>query len=420
MEAIVGIALVSMIVVSLYSALSGTMNNVNQAKLRIGAVAIANEKMEILRNLDYGQIGTIGGAVDGPIPQEETVNKNGRTYEVTTDIRYVDDAFDGFFPEDAFNTDYKKAQVTVTMPDNGEAIRLFSVFAPRGRTLSINVVNSHSDFVPDATVELTDLDDNPDVNTTAQTDASGNLTLSGVPSQYYRINVSKEGYESSRTYPNPPDSPFTPIVSDLNLIADHLNTKMFIIDEAADLTLKAVNLADESGMAGIEFEVIGGKKIGIDPDTYKVDTTATSDENGEAIFNSTSSAQYEIMNIASLSNSDYKFLSMTEENPFNLDPAETKEVLFIFADKNKDSLVVSVKDSVTSDPLEGAGVRLTGEDFDETATSSANGLVYFPSIAETMNPGDYHFEVTKAGYDSESGEVSISNLIEKEVVLTAQ
>lgn len=427
MEAIIGVALVSMVVMSLYSALGGTISNVNEAKVRLGGVAIANEKMEVIRNLSYDQIGTVGGVVSGPLYQEETVEKNGRVYQVETEIRYIDDDFDGFFPDDLVNTDYKKAQVSVTLPDNSETVELFSIFVPNGietneggGTLSVNVLNSGSDPVAGATVELVDLDNDPDIDNVSYADASGNLILPGVPSQNYRITVSKSGYETSRTYPNPPEGSFTPIINDLNLIEGNLNTKNFIIDEAGDLTLEAVNLADETGISGVDFDLIGGKQIGFDPDTYILESTETTDSNGEVILNNASPGEYQITNMDSLSTDQYLYLGSSESIPFNLDSLETKIITFLFADKSVDSIAFNIIDGSESLPLEGASVHLAGEEFDETVVTGSSGIAFFPSVAESMNAGDYSYSVTKDGYSSGNGIVNISNLVQEEVTINPQ
>lgn len=66
-------------------------------KFKITATSLANQKIEIIRNLSYSNIGTLGGIPAGTIPQSELVNRNGYDFTVSTEIIYIDDPFDGTF-----------------------------------------------------------------------------------------------------------------------------------------------------------------------------------------------------------------------------------------------------------------------------------------------------------------------------------
>lgn len=71
------------------------MRTSRDAERRIAAVALANERMERVRNLPYAQVGTVGGVPSGAIAQSEDVVREGVTYSILVDVRYVDDDFDG-------------------------------------------------------------------------------------------------------------------------------------------------------------------------------------------------------------------------------------------------------------------------------------------------------------------------------------
>ena len=76
-EAMVFLFIFSVTVVTFYRTFASGTKAISNVKSRIVATALANEKMEIVRNLDYEAVGTDGGAPAGSIPQEETVTKNG-------------------------------------------------------------------------------------------------------------------------------------------------------------------------------------------------------------------------------------------------------------------------------------------------------------------------------------------------------
>jgi 5-hydroxyisourate hydrolase-like protein (transthyretin family) len=423
-EALVGIALVSLVVMTIYATIAGVMRNIGEAKHRTEATALANEKMEIIRNIPYSQIGTVGGIVSGPLVADEDVTKNNFTYRVVTDIRYVDDDFDGRFPEDVVSNDYKQAQIVVEWQDardQTKSVEFFSDFVPHGLetnegggVLSINTINSLGEVVPNVTVRLESIEDEPAIDTTVNTDDVGGLILSGTPSQTYQVTLTKTGYATERTYSQ---GSYIPSNGNIFVVEGELNTKTFIIDESGDLTIKAVDIADDSGIEGVEFELEGGRQIGSDPDTYNVTGTETTNSDGEINLSNTSPGSYSINNLEALGTSDFEYLDTDEDIPIQLSAGEEKEANFLFAEKNINSLVVAVTDGETESPVEGAEVHLVGEDFDQTTNTGASGRIYFSGEETEMNTGDYQLSVTISGYQSYSEAISISDLTKEEIEL---
>lgn len=428
MEALIGIGLVSVIVLSVYSSLTGAMSNVNESRMRTGALALANEKIEIIRNLPYSQIGTVDGIIGGPILQYEEVQKNNYIYSVNTEVRYLDDATDGVFPDDLINTDYKQVFIEVGWGNEGKNIALSSVFVPEGMeadvgggTLSVNVLDSSGTPVSAVSIEIQSLDDNPPINYHTGTDDLGNLILPGVPAQNYRLYLSKNDYENVRTYPNPPGSSFTPLDPDINIVENFLNTKTFFMDRTADLILEAVDIATDSGIEGVDFEIVGGKKIGIDPDTFNINQTKTTDSSGNASFSDVSPGSYQIVNLDSLDTSEYAFVGTEEKLPVEISSGEEKTIKFLFADKNTDSLVVSVKDAMTDEALAGASVHLEKDLFSQTIITGDEGVAFFPQSPEILLPGNYSLDVSLEGYSSyDDDSVEINDLVKKSVELTPE
>jgi hypothetical protein len=177
METLIGIGLVSVIVMTVYSSLIGAMNNATESRKRTGALALANEKMEFIRNLEYNEIGTIQGIVPGLLYSSEKVSKNNCAYNIKTEVRYIDDLADGVAPFDLINNDYKQVHVEVDWGVPEKSVSLYSVFVPNGLetnihsgTLSINVIDSTGVPVPAVSVEIKSLDDNPIVDYATGTD----------------------------------------------------------------------------------------------------------------------------------------------------------------------------------------------------------------------------------------------------------
>ena len=428
-EILISVGIISFVIVSIYSSLTGIMKAASDAKQRIGAVALANEKMELIRNLDYDDIGVIGGIVSGPIVAEETVNRNGYDYYVDVDIRYVDDPFDGVYPDDSVSTDYKQAQIQVDWRNGGDnkTVTFFSNFVPNGietneggGILAINTVNSSGVLVPDVTIKIESLDNNPFVSYETSTDAQGNLILPGVPPQNYRFYASKSGYENLQTYPNPPDSAFIPIEKDLYVSEGALNPFTFVIEPTSNLKLVANNVADDSFIEGMSFEVSGGRKIGTSPDTFNFSETESTDSSGEINFSSLSPGSYEITNYASLGNETFQCIGADSPSIFALSSGIDKEINFIFADKSIDSLFVSVIDDVTKEAIKGATIHLTGGSFDQTLVSGERGQVFFPTKTDPetiIDAGNYDLTVSVDGYTDSSEEININDLVTHEVSL---
>jgi len=64
-------------------------------KAHVTAIALANEKLELIRNLPYNSIGTVGGVPAGNLVQNESITNNSIDFNVKTEIIYIDDPFDG-------------------------------------------------------------------------------------------------------------------------------------------------------------------------------------------------------------------------------------------------------------------------------------------------------------------------------------
>lgn len=423
-EALVGIALVSLVVLTIYATIAGVMRNIGEAKHRTEATVLANEKMEIIRNIPYSQVGVVGGIVSGPIIADEIVTKNNFSYRVVTDIRYIDDDFDGQFPVDVVSNDYKQAQIVVEWQGargQTKSVEFFSDFVPHGLetnegggVLSVNTVNSLGEIVPNVEVTLESIEDTPEINSTVTTDNLGSLVLPGTPSQTYQITLSKTGYETVRTYPQ---GIYIPSDGNVFVVEEEMNMKTFIINESGDLTLRAVDIADDSGIEGVEFELEGGRQIGTDPDTFNMTGTETTNSSGEINLNNISPGSYSIINVESLGTNDFEYLDTDEDLPIQLSPGEDKEVSLLFAEKNINSLVVNILDSETSSPIEGAEIRLEGEDFDQTINTGSSGRVYFSGGETEMNTGDYQLSISASGYQSHGEAISISDLTKQEIEL---
>lgn len=107
LEIIISLGIMILIVAAISQLYSTYLRLISDEKLKITAASLANQKIEIIRNLPYQKIGTLGGIPAGSIPQLEIVNRNGYDFSVKTEILYVDDPFDGTYAPDEVNNPYR-------------------------------------------------------------------------------------------------------------------------------------------------------------------------------------------------------------------------------------------------------------------------------------------------------------------------
>jgi hypothetical protein len=106
---------------------------------------------------------------------------------------------------------------------------------------------------------------------------------------------------------------------------------------------------------------------------------------------------------------------------FFLEPAQNLNVTLLVADNSVNSIIATVTNPVTSEPVNGAAVRIfNGVDFDQTLTTGDSGRVYFPPNLDppvTMNAAQYSIEVAAEGFDGYSGTVDVNQLTQAAVEL---
>ncbi len=432
-------SLVSIVFLETY--IVGT-HTIIESKNRLGATALANQKMEIIRSLDYGNIGTQTGIPHGDLQENETISVNTRSYHVHTFVQYVDDTFDGKSggsPNDSIPTDYKRVRITVGWGNEGadQQVALFGNFSPNGieastggGVLSVNVLGADGSGVSGANVQIVNAAQG--ISTTGSTDASGNLTLPGTPAgvQAYALTVSKSGYYTVSTAPAYPASPYQPSDLHASVVANTLNQKSIVMDRVINLTLKTEDLFGNA-LSGTQYSIAGGRSLGINPGNgqtvYSYNQSGTFPTSGELSLANQSYGQYTL----SLTDANRTFFKLSPEgNTVNIIDAPagangTVKVLML--DKALGSLFVRVKSSTANTPLAGAQVKLSSPTlaYDTTLTTDQYGYAYFPtSLAEDgtgLVAGDYTLSVSASGFTANSQSVSVTNaLLTKDVSLIQQ
>lgn len=217
-EVLVGTTVFLIVAASIYSLFSLSLKWVGSLKARVQASSIAQEQLEIVRNMPYDNIKTTFGWVPpGLIPSVQTITRNGTSFQITVNIAYVNDPFDGTsatsVPPDLLPFDYKKIEVKVSWsgPFGANKPITFDTFvSPKGLEglspgrggIWIKAFDAQGNAVANANTHIENINFNPDYIVDTFTDSSGNVFLTDLEpdNQNYQVQVSKAGYSAERTY----------------------------------------------------------------------------------------------------------------------------------------------------------------------------------------------------------------------------
>lgn len=447
-EALTVLFIFCLIVVTFYSVFTAGTNYIINSKNRLKALALANEKMEIVRNLKYDNIGTVGGgSADWNIPEDEDILESGKRFHVNTVIGYVDDDYDGIFPADTIPSDYKKVIITVSWNDAGtfsNEVRLESRFVPPGLEvinpgdgiLSINVFSDQPGGTGISGSNVHIANSETGLNTNQETDSSGNLILVGTnivdSIQKYEITVTKSGYETVSTMPPYPSTPYNPTYVHASVVSGLINVTNIVQNELADLKISTVDYLNQP-VGNVNFNLSGGKQIGTevlapnDP-VYNFNESGSTGTGGEKDFNGISPGQYKF----SLSSSGYEIIGTDPDFSygviggvmtylFSLPSEPSLNLKIKLADENVTSLLVKAvrsEDDGILVPVSGAQVQLKNDTgYDATQPVNSNGVVFFPVNADLFQAGTYNLKITAEGFSESNTQTTINlNQLKTETV----
>lgn len=435
-ESLVFLFIFSITVVTFFTIIAGGMANMNEVKYRAGAVELAKEEMEKIRNLEYNKI------EDAAISKTEVIS-SGRLYYVSDIVDYMDDALDGVGAGDSKPTDYIRVSVKVEweLENPKKAIELVSTFAPpgveeiyEGGIISLHVLNNENKGIDGVSVKIYDLISGTSETVTA-VDGVANFYNKIAGTYRYRIEVTKNGYFPIQTYL--PTSSFYPTDEHGSVVEGQINPKTINTDQVSSFNLITQNPQGDK-ISDISFELKGGKKKGelipifspYNPEKaiYEYDNTGLSTGiSGEKNFSEMSSGSY----FFTFKNptSDYEFIkiknSFGEKNRFLLLAGSSQDVEVVLADKSANSLLVTVLDNAVPSgepdaPIFHALVKLKNETlgYEETDETDEYGQVYFPKAGTLTADNGYSLEVSATNFqDDSSSNINISDLVKKEVKL---
>lgn len=297
-ESLVGVAIVAIMAVAIVGLFSSNLITMNLSQKRATGLALANEKMEYLRDLPYDSLATQNGPIypAGNISDTETVTRNNAVYRVDTLIRYVDDPFDGNLdgtiagkPQDLYPYDYKLAEIKVFVANTNTKVATLTtnIAAKAAETssstgiLRTKVQDANGQPVPDATVHITNTTVNPAVDITTTTDSSGLVVIPKLPPDSgndYKIVASKSGYSTEQTYADPVGSQAATLINP-NVLVQQITDVSFSIDRLATLAIDVVDI-NGNPAPGVNLNLRSNKTIYTNPNVYKYDQAHVADSSG--------------------------------------------------------------------------------------------------------------------------------------------
>ena len=375
-EVVVAVAVFLIFSVGIYSTTAIIFKTVYQSRLHILETAALTEQMEIVKNLDYDDVGTVNGVPTGILLAEQTFDRDSVSLFVTTTVRNIDDPFDGTIntnPVDDSPADYKLVEMSAICLTCGQrsAIVLSTIVVPKSLesasnngSILVRAIDANGQPISGANVNITNTTVSPIININDITDGQGYLEVVDTPTGTlsYNISVTKsDNYStdfttsSSATNPNPSKLPIT-------VESKKSATATFQIDQLGSINIHSVSKTDCSGIGGVGINARGQKLIGVLPVVYKYSRNITTDGNGDYALANMEWDSY----FLTLTGSVYDIAGTIPMLPAQLLPGGTQDVSLILSNHTANSLLVKVKDAGTGLPLSGVPVRLTGVRYDNS------------------------------------------------------
>ncbi len=250
-EVLVSLFVLSIVMTGIYQLIMYSFAITSDNQHYVEAIAIANQKMEQIRNMPYDDVGTVFGSPHGSISDYETIVRNG-SYTIHSVIQFFDDPYDGTLEDETDDvfTDYKNVVINVSWNTRMgiKSIDVFSrVIPPTEENLSgygllkLFVVDSNGVAVSGATVHVENSEINPPISVDYISDSLGKISVPVLPAfQSYKIIVSKSGYSNDETYSISESNP-NPIKKNLSVIENRKTEDSFSIDLMSRLNIRVVS-----------------------------------------------------------------------------------------------------------------------------------------------------------------------------------
>lgn len=365
-ELLVGISVFTIIVVGVYNAYVAVYQVVSVSRQKIAAIDLANEQLEIIKNMPYAQVGIDGGIPDGLLSRVQTLVRDGNTFTATTTVRNYDDPFDGTLggtPNDLSPADSKIVEIHIdcVLCRNFKPIRVTSRVAPKGLetastngALFIRVFDANGNPIPQANVRIENNIATSSILIEDVTNNDGLLAIVDAPPgiNAYEVTVTKSGYSTDRTYPITVANP-NPTRPHLTVLLQQVTTQSFVIDRLSTLSVRSFTDTCVA-VPNIPITLQGTKAIGSNPVILKYNSNHNTGGSGSITLSNMEWDTYAL----TMTSGTYDLVGANPLISFLLSPNATQNIDLVVAPRDPNTVLVAVRDSSTSLPLAGTTVEL--------------------------------------------------------------
>lgn len=269
-EILVSIAVFLVLAAGALGAYTLLVRTTKVARERTVLSALADNYLEVVRNLPYSQIGTIVGNPNGSLPDSTNpINQTigGTKYRIYYEVTYIDDPADGTIlaGTDSAPNDYKQVKMSITNTTTGQSTYFLTNISPKGLeglnnagALVIKVFDAVGQPVSGANIHIQKTDNSIILDRTS--DSLGNWTEVGLPAgvNAYHIVVTKTGYSTDQTYAISVSNP-NPIKPDATIVTGQVTQVSFAIDLVSTLIVKTLDTICQP-VNGVNVNIAGAKK----------------------------------------------------------------------------------------------------------------------------------------------------------------
>jgi len=422
-EVMIDILVVAVVSAAVLAAYSASFKSIELARAKITSVALANERMEELRNLPYDDLATESGAIypPGDIVDNEELVRHGIKFNVHIVISYIDDSYDGNVdgtiagkPQDLYPYDYKKAEVTISKVGmNGHLSRLTSNFSAKAAEtpgnsgiIKLCVVDASDQPLSGANIEINNPNVSPPVAIQAVTGIDGCVMIPNLPPDEhnnYNLKARKDGYSIDATYPRTAQNP-NALFPDVNVLAQQVTVQTLKIDK---LSRMIINVKDTQGQPVInqQVHIESVKEIYFNPSTPKFVTDVNTDSSGSVELTDMEFGEYNITipGSSTVSTSPYQ--------PVGLSADSTLAVNLVITSSGSHPIISSAEPitGITNQPL---SIALIGDNFVSGTSAKLINSLTSAEINGTVsinNKFNIDIDLDLTGADLGFWDIEISN-----------
>jgi len=317
-ESLIVIAVFTIVMTGAITAYQNIFKLISHTKIKTSALGLANERIELIRNMSYSNVGIVNGIPVGSLENPVEV------------MSYV-------------------------APKNLET-------ASTNGALFVRVFDANGQPVQGAEVEVRNIKVTPNIVINDVTNASGMLQLVDVPpgTEAYNVIVTKSGYSTDETHatssanPNPSKRRATVALQQVTQIS-------FAIDQTGTIDVTSVNDSC-TPIASVPFTLQGTKEIGTSPTVYKYPVTNfTTNSSGARSVTGLEWDSY----LMTLTSNTYDLIGTNPLSLIALAPNSSQAVQLVLAPRDPRTLLVTVKDQ-NGLPISDAAVTLSDGSTDLT------------------------------------------------------